>query len=73
MNAQYAICIDNTDYERDLELHKVYRVKPDEMGDEAGMLRIIDNTGEDYLYDANRFVAVDLPEAARRSFDQIPA
>jgi hypothetical protein len=44
---------------------KIYRVLPDLKAAEVGCLRIIDESGEDYLYAANRFVLVDFPEKVR--------
>jgi hypothetical protein len=60
----FAICIANEGYE-DLEIWKVYRVLPDAKAAEVSCLRVIDESGEDYLYPANRFVVVDLPEEVR--------
>ncbi|MBI3651840.1 MAG: hypothetical protein HY231_12540 [Acidobacteria bacterium] len=64
MNMQFAVCINNQDYPASLERHKIYRVLPDEDGD----LRVIDESGEDYLYPANWFVLIKLPEAIEKSF-----
>ena len=58
---RFAICIDNSQYPASLELHKVYRVIPDEDAERDGDLRVIDESGEDYLYPADYFVMVDLP------------
>jgi hypothetical protein len=60
----FAICVANEGYE-DLEVWKVYRVLPDAKAAEVGCLRVIDESGEDYLYPANRFVVVELPEEVR--------
>ena len=63
---RFAICLDNTDYPASLELHKVYRVLPDQEADRDGDLRVVDESGEDYLYPADWFVVVNLsPEMAR--------
>ena len=70
MNTKYVMCIDNKEYPIDLTLHKVYRVLPDEMGEKHGRVRIMDDSGEDYLFSAKYFVPVELPEAAERSFDR---
>ena len=59
---RFAICIDNSEYPASLELHKVYRVLPDEEADLDGDLRIIDESGEDYLYPADYFVLLDVPK-----------
>jgi hypothetical protein len=50
-----------------LELHKIYRVLPDEDAAEDGDIRVVDESGEDYLYPADRFAEVDLPQTVRRS------
>jgi hypothetical protein len=60
----FVVCLSNTGYE-DLEACKVYRVLPDEKAVEVGCLRVIDESGEDYLYPADRFVVLDLSEATR--------
>ncbi len=67
---KFAVCVDNADYPVSLELHKVYRVLPDERAESESELRIVDESGEDYLYPAKRFVQVDLPEAVEKSFLQ---
>lgn len=66
----FAVCVDNADYPASLELHKVYRVRPDKEAESEGDLRIVDGSGEDYLYPAEKFVRADLPEEAERSFLQ---
>ena len=59
--ARFAVCIDNADYPASLELHKIYRVLRDQEAEADGDLRVVDESGEDYLYEADRFVAIDLP------------
>jgi len=56
---RFVICLRN-DGVGDLELHKLYEVLPDEKATRVGYLRVIDESGEDYLYPAERFGAVDL-------------
>ena len=53
---RFVVCIDNSDYEASLELHKIYPVIPDADAAQDGDLRIVDESGEDYLYSAGRFV-----------------
>lgn len=60
---EFAICIRNTDAE-DLDLRKVYQVLLAASPSEDGYLRIIDESGEDYLYPADYFIVLDLPSAA---------
>jgi hypothetical protein len=57
-NVIYVRCINNRGYEASLTVDAVYRVLPDET--DSASLRVIDNDGEDYLYDARRFVPVEL-------------
>jgi hypothetical protein len=58
---QFALCIDNTDYEASLILHKVYNIMPDEKAAQDDLLRIVDESGEDYLYHKSYFVLVEFP------------
>lgn len=58
---RFAICIDNTDYEASLIMRKIYEVIPDELGAQDDLLRIVDESGEDYLYHHSHFVLVDFP------------
>jgi hypothetical protein len=53
-----AICIDNTDYEMSLERRKVYPVLPDADAAQSNYVRVIDETSEDYLFPASRFILV---------------
>ncbi|MCK6620367.1 MAG: hypothetical protein HUU32_13235 [Calditrichaceae bacterium] len=62
---QFAICIENSGYPASLELFKVYRVLPDEEAAADGDLRVIDESGEDYLYPAQWFVFIEPPKAVR--------
>jgi hypothetical protein len=64
---RFAICL-GARSEEDLQVGKVYRVLPDVKASEVGCLRILDDSGEDYLYAANRFAIVDLPEKDRARF-----
>ena len=64
---QFAVCIDNSGYPASLELHKIYRVIPDEEAAVEGDIRVVDESGEDYLYAADRFVAIEPPQTVRRS------
>jgi hypothetical protein len=62
----FVLCIANRGAE-DLEVRKVYRVLPDKAATATGYLRVIDESGEDYLYPAGFFVAVEVPHKARRA------
>ena len=65
---QFVICIDNSGYPASLELHKVYAVLPDERAAEDDFLRVVDESGEDYLYSVKRFVSVELPLQVKQSW-----
>ena len=58
---QFALCLDNAGYPASLERGKVYRVIPDAEAAAHGYVRIIDESGEDYAFTANRFHVLDLP------------
>jgi len=64
---QFAICVRNEGYLASLELWKVYRVLPDRRAAKDELVRIIDESGEDYLYDQDWFVPIKLPQAAKRA------
>lgn len=58
----FALCINNEGYEVSLEVGKLYRLIPDETTVQHGYLRIVDESGEDYAYSANRFYLLNLPD-----------
>ena len=58
----FAICIKNEDSEASLELRKLYEVLPDPKSEQLGMVRVVDESGEDYLYPQAFFVQINLPE-----------
>lgn len=57
----FVICIQNAAYAASLELRKIYQIVPDADAAHHQLVRVIDESGEDYLYPASYFVAVDLP------------
>jgi hypothetical protein len=62
----FALCIENKDCE-DLEKRKIYQVIPDEESEKEGYLRVIDESGEDYLYPQSYFILVQLPRKAQEA------
>ena len=64
---RFVVCVDNSGYEASLELHKIYPVVPDPEALRDGDLRVIDESGEDYLYAAERFVGIDVPGSLERA------
>ena len=59
---QFAVCINNSEYPASLELHKIYRVLADDAAAKDGDLRIIDESGEDYLYPEKYFILIKVPK-----------
>lgn len=66
-DAEYVVCVDNSDYPVALELHKIYRTLPDDDAATSGDLRVVDESGEDYLFPASSFVPIGVPERVRLS------
>ena len=64
---QFAICVQNEGYPVSLELWKIYRMLPDRRAAKDQLVRIIDDSGEDYLYDQSWFVPIKLPQAAKEA------
>jgi hypothetical protein len=64
---RFAVCIKNKGYEASLEIGKLYRVIPDRDAEGHGYLRIVDESGEDYGYAADRFHAIDVPKPVERA------
>ncbi len=60
---QFALCLDNNGYPASLETGKLYQVIPDPAATAHGYLRVIDESGEDYAYTADRFYVLELPPA----------
>ena len=58
---QFAVCVRNEEYEESLELRKIYEVLEDATAAKQGMIRVIDEEGEDYLYPRDWFLPIRLP------------
>lgn len=67
---EFVICVQNDDYPASLEVRKVYRVLPDAEGLSHKMMRVVDESGEDYLYPQELFVPVELPQTAKGVFSE---
>jgi hypothetical protein len=65
--AQFAVCISNKGYAASLEVRKIYRLIPDKAGAKHGLVRVVDELGEDYLFPEECFVSLRLPQAAERA------
>ncbi len=66
--AQFVICVNNDGYRASLELRKVYRAIPDEVAGTRGFVRVVDESGEDYLYPQEAFVPIEVPRSAQGVF-----
>ncbi len=71
IDKQFAICVDNEGYEASLIAGKVYRLIPDKTAAEQDMLRLVDESGEDYLFHKRHFALVDFPPSVLRQIQQV--
>jgi len=63
---RYAVCVRNEECE-DLEIRKIYQILPDARAARDGYVRVVDESGEDYLYPENYFVPIKLPHRAQHA------
>ena len=63
----FAVCIHNSGYPASLELHKIYRILPDQDAAAEGDLRVIDESGDDYLYPKTFFRPIALPQSIKKA------
>lgn len=61
MNTKFAVCINNKGFEASLEVGKLYEIVPDAEAESDEMLRVIDEDGEDYLFEAKNFYPLVIP------------
>ncbi len=64
---EFAVCVRNNGYLASLELRKLYRVLPDTVARKRGLVRIVDESGQDYLYPEEFFISVRLPQSAKQA------
>jgi hypothetical protein len=67
----FGVCVNNKDYPASLELMKLYQIVADAEAEAEGMLRVIDESGESYLYNASRFILVNVPEEVEAAYAQL--
>ena len=72
LSSQFVVCINNLEYEASLEFGKVYNVIPDAEAESDGMIRIVDESGEDYMFSASRFYPVQLPSQLEQMLSVSP-
>ena len=67
---RYVVCVRNGTYRASLEPRKVYRVLEDPAAERSSLIRVIDESGEDYLFPTRFFAAIEVPSALERTFAQ---
>jgi hypothetical protein len=65
--AHFVVCLDNEGYPASLEVGKLYRFIPDEEAEAEGLIRVFDESGEDYAFDAERFHPISLPAVVEKA------
>jgi len=65
-SVQFVVCVDNDGYPASLEVGKLYRFIPDEEAAAEGLIRVIDESGEDYAFEAKRFHLMSVPPAVEK-------
>ena len=70
---QFAVCINNEGYEASLELGKLYPVIPDEEADANDLIRVVDESGEDYAFAATRFHPLEVPPVVQKALLSVRA
>ena len=68
MKTKFVVCVSNEGYTASLELRKIYQVVEDSSAAEHGLLRVIDESDEGYLYPIDYFAAIELPEIVEKVF-----
>ena len=68
----FVVCVDNTNYPASLERRKIYEVLPDTQAAEHSLVRVVDESGEDYLYPSDYFIAVELPQPVQQALALAP-
>jgi hypothetical protein len=64
---KFVVCVKNKGDEVSLELRKIYQVLPDADASKHRQVRVIDESGDDYLYPANYFAPIELPDPVRKA------
>jgi hypothetical protein len=61
-NIRFVVCLNNVDYEASLEIGKIYRSIRDDDATASGLMRVIDESGDDFAFAASRFYSIELPK-----------
>jgi len=67
----FAVCLSNDEYEASLEPRKIYVVLRDAEAERNGLLRVVDESGEDYLYPRSRFASIRLPRGLQQALGAV--
>ena len=65
---EYVLCLNNDKYPASLEVRKIYQRNPDSKAESHHQIRVVDESGEDYLYPSDLFIAIEVPQEAARVF-----
>ncbi len=66
---RFVVCVDNAGYDASLDVRKIYRAVPDVKADKLGLVRVIDESGEDYLYPTKLFATIEVSATIRRRLE----
>jgi hypothetical protein len=69
MNDKFVICVNNASFEIHLTLYKVYRVLPSKIGNMLGLIRVVDDSGEDYAYPTPMFLPIEVPDKVQEMLE----
>jgi hypothetical protein len=69
--SRFVVCIKNKDYPVSLELYKIYRVLSDEKASTTGDLRVIDESGDDYLFSSDYFIPIEVPDILQQVMSHV--
>jgi hypothetical protein len=68
LDNQFVVCVSNRGYKASLVVRRIYRRIPDREAEVRGLLRVIDESGEDYLFPSKLFASIELPRAVGKKF-----
>ena len=66
--SHYAVCVSNKGYRASLVIRRIYRLLDDPDAAKRNLMRVVDESGEDYQYPATMFVAIDIPQEVEKTF-----
>ena len=72
-NFRFVVCVNNDDYPASLEVRKIYHAIEDKEAESHNFLRVVDESGEDYLYPAHYFMALPLPSEVEEALTNLPS